>query len=497
MRDFADAERPVDRRVRRVLPCHAGRRRLPAAERVRGLVRQRRASTTTRWTELVSALPRCRAAAASRTEGNGSVTETTVVHLMRHGEVYNPTGVLYGRISRLPPVRARPEDGRAGRRAPGRAATSCTWSARRWSGPRRRWSRSPRPSGCPVTTDERVIEAANLFEGKKFAVGAARSRNPSAWWCLRNPVKPTWGEPYQRDRAADAGRDRGPPGEAAGHEALIVSHQLPIWIARCDIEGRRLLARPAQAAVHAGQPDLVHLRGQPGDLGRYGSRRLSCCEPTRARSSSPVHSAADTSSSPARQVGAGGRRLGGGPAHRHRMHRDDNPDPPVGSGQGYIGGRPAAHPDAAGPAPSGTEVSGAGPGRRRTVSSAATPARSWCSTSGARGARPAARRLRTCRRPASRPRAGAVHRDQHQGPRPGPGRGVRPGDGSPTRASTTPTASPARVRRRPAAERDPVDADDRQAGPDGRAGARHDLAEVTLVAIDRRRGGRQVTDGRA
>ena len=26
------------------------------------------------------------------------MTETTVVHLMRHGEVYNPTGVLYGRI---------------------------------------------------------------------------------------------------------------------------------------------------------------------------------------------------------------------------------------------------------------------------------------------------------------------------------------------------------------------------------------------------------------
>ena len=26
------------------------------------------------------------------------MTETTVVHLMRHGEVHNPTGVLYGRI---------------------------------------------------------------------------------------------------------------------------------------------------------------------------------------------------------------------------------------------------------------------------------------------------------------------------------------------------------------------------------------------------------------
>jgi broad specificity phosphatase PhoE len=31
---------------------------------------------------------------------------------------------------------------------------------------------------------------------------------------------------------------------AAGHEAVIVSHQLPIWMARCDAEGRRLMHDP-------------------------------------------------------------------------------------------------------------------------------------------------------------------------------------------------------------------------------------------------------------
>ena len=31
---------------------------------------------------------------------------------------------------------------------------------------------------------------------------------------------------------------------AAGHEAVIVSHQLPIWMARCDAEGRRLVHDP-------------------------------------------------------------------------------------------------------------------------------------------------------------------------------------------------------------------------------------------------------------
>jgi broad specificity phosphatase PhoE len=31
---------------------------------------------------------------------------------------------------------------------------------------------------------------------------------------------------------------------ASGHEAVIVSHQLPIWMARCDAEGRRLMHDP-------------------------------------------------------------------------------------------------------------------------------------------------------------------------------------------------------------------------------------------------------------
>ena len=32
--------------------------------------------------------------------------------------------------------------------------------------------------------------------------------------------------------------------EAQGHEAVVVSHQLPIWMARCDAEGRRLAHDP-------------------------------------------------------------------------------------------------------------------------------------------------------------------------------------------------------------------------------------------------------------
>src|SRR5690606_23603907 len=86
--------------------------------------------------------------------------------------------------------------------------------------------------GLGTATDRRLIEAANIFEGKTFGVGDGALRKPGNWQYLRNPFRPSWGEPYVdlavRMRAAlDAARDA-----AYGHEAVCVSHQLPIWILR-------------------------------------------------------------------------------------------------------------------------------------------------------------------------------------------------------------------------------------------------------------------------
>jgi broad specificity phosphatase PhoE len=92
--------------------------------------------------------------------------------------------------------------------------------------------------------DPRVIESANVFEGKRFGHGENALRKPSTWIHLRNPLKPSWGEPYKdvvsRMLAAvyDA-RDA-----ARGHEAAIVSHQLPIWITRLSLEKRSFLHDP-------------------------------------------------------------------------------------------------------------------------------------------------------------------------------------------------------------------------------------------------------------
>jgi broad specificity phosphatase PhoE len=168
---------------------------------------------------------------------------TTVVHLLRHGEVDNPDGILYGRL----PGFHLSERGRA---MAERVATALTGRdiTHLVSSPLERAQETAAPSaaafGLEVTTDVRVIEAANTFEGRKFGPGDGSLRRPQTWKYLYNPFLPSWGEPY-RDiavrmlAAVDDARQA-----ALGHEALIVSHQLPVWIARSQVEGRRLWHDP-------------------------------------------------------------------------------------------------------------------------------------------------------------------------------------------------------------------------------------------------------------
>jgi broad specificity phosphatase PhoE len=162
----------------------------------------------------------------------------TVVHLIRHGEVATPSGVLYGRL----PDFHLSELGRA------MAERLAEWCDGRdithlVSSPLDRARETMAPIaervGLGVELDERVIEASSLFEGRVFGVGDGALRRPQVWWLLRNPLRPSWGEPYREiaDRMfaamADA-RER-----ARGHEAVVVSHQLPVWVARLAAEGRR------------------------------------------------------------------------------------------------------------------------------------------------------------------------------------------------------------------------------------------------------------------
>jgi len=167
----------------------------------------------------------------------------TRVHLLRHGEVHNPDGVLYGRL----PGYHLSERGRAmaERVAKHIADRDLTYLV---SSPLERAQETAAPIGAelglPVVSDSRVIEAGNVFEGLTFGVGDGSLRHTRHWKHLRNPFRPSWGEPYleiaaRMQQAMDAAAS-----EAAGHEALIVSHQLPIWTLRSAVEGRRLWHNP-------------------------------------------------------------------------------------------------------------------------------------------------------------------------------------------------------------------------------------------------------------
>ncbi|HEU4541575.1 MAG TPA: histidine phosphatase family protein [Jiangellaceae bacterium] len=167
----------------------------------------------------------------------------TRVHLLRHGEVHNPRGVLYGRL----PGYGLSERGHAMARrvADTVADRDIVYLG---SSPLQRTQETATPVaeklGLEIVTDERVIEAGNVFEGLTFGFGAGSLAHPRHWKYLRNPFRPSWGEPYAeqvvRVRAAmdDAAE------EAAGHEAVVVSHQLPIWVTRLAVEGRRLWHDP-------------------------------------------------------------------------------------------------------------------------------------------------------------------------------------------------------------------------------------------------------------
>jgi len=176
------------------------------------------------------------------------------VHLVRHGEVHNPDRVLYGRI----PGYGLSELGRR------MAEDLGSWFAQRAedtgrapalliSSPLQRARETAAPIGAalglPIGTDERVLEATNRFEGLAGVKG--QLRNPRYWPLLVNPFRPSWGEPYRAQvaRMAEAVqdlRDRALAQDGEGAEAIIVSHQLPIWVTRLSLEGRPLWHDPRQ-----------------------------------------------------------------------------------------------------------------------------------------------------------------------------------------------------------------------------------------------------------
>lgn len=167
----------------------------------------------------------------------------TVVHLMRHGEVHNPAGILYGRLpgyllSELGRQMADTVADHLAGHDVVRVVASPLERAQETAAP------IARAHGIPVDTDDRLIEAGNYFEGRTFGVGDGALTKPSVWPRLVNPFTPSWGEPYAQIAMRMLGAIADVRAAAAGHEAVLVSHQLPVWTARSRLEGRHLWHDP-------------------------------------------------------------------------------------------------------------------------------------------------------------------------------------------------------------------------------------------------------------
>jgi len=169
--------------------------------------------------------------------------EQTRIHLVRHGEVDNPRGILYGRL----PGFHLSEQGRRQAQAVADALAHNDVVAVIAS-PLERAQETAAPiaarHGLSVDTDPDLIESANVFEGKRFGPGDGAWRDPRFWWHLRNPFTPSWGEPYAQIAARMATAIDKARVRAAGREAVCVSHQLPVWTARLYLTGKRLWHDP-------------------------------------------------------------------------------------------------------------------------------------------------------------------------------------------------------------------------------------------------------------
>ena len=174
----------------------------------------------------------------------GMAVETTTVHLVRHGEVFNPDHVLYERL-----------DGfglsQTGLAMADRLATFFTSQdnppvTQLLTSPLLRAQQTAQPIAKALAlepqTEPRLIEAQNHFAGQ--VINSRQLLKPKNLVKLYNPMRPSWGEPYiliaQRMTQVMAQVRQAAKGQAA----VMVSHQSPIWRARLLAEGRSLWRFP-------------------------------------------------------------------------------------------------------------------------------------------------------------------------------------------------------------------------------------------------------------
>ena len=184
----------------------------------------------------------------------------TAIHLVRHGEVENPKGVIYGRL----PGYNLSERGKRQAAAAARHLAGADVGLV-WSSPLERAQETAaivaEPHGVDVVLDHRLIESDTTLEGIGRTLGALL-RSPHRWWHLRNPMRPSWGESFTEIQARMVAAIEAAVEAAGGREVVLVSHQTPVLVARRALTRARRPPWPILSECATGSITTVVLDGQ-------------------------------------------------------------------------------------------------------------------------------------------------------------------------------------------------------------------------------------------
>ena len=184
----------------------------------------------------------------------------TQIHLVRHGEVYNPEGILYGR---LPGYHLS----ELGHKMAAAAAANLQGHpiVKLHSSPLQRAQESAKPwadaFGLDIVTDERLIEPLNRFEGGSFEFGPRVLTKPRVWPWIINPWRPSWGEPYVSVAARMLAAMNETWDSVDGGEIVMVSHQMPIVMVQRSLAGKKLFHDPRKRRCHLSSITTIEKRG--------------------------------------------------------------------------------------------------------------------------------------------------------------------------------------------------------------------------------------------
>ena len=203
------------------------------------------------------------------------------MHLVRHGEVFNPERVLYGR---LPNYRLSEQGVLMAATAAAELVERGRPVVRVIASPLQRAQESAAPIAAAfalsIDTEERIIEPTNAFEGKRMRGQGGALRDPRNWPALVNPLRPSWGEPFRAvSKRMLAAIDDAWNSVDVG-DVVLVSHQLPIWMVHRALARERLAHDPRKRRCDLSSITTISWRGDRFAETGYASPALALLNPS-------------------------------------------------------------------------------------------------------------------------------------------------------------------------------------------------------------------------